>query len=124
MPLPHLLLKTFVMPEDLNPLGTAFGGHIMGELDKAGASLARRTAKLPIMLVGVTDLCFKAPFLPADELIVYGDVARVGNTSITIRLEAHAVNPLTQRDMVAATALYTYVAIDLKTHQPQPIAKA
>lgn len=119
---PELLLRTFIMPEDLNNLGTAFGGHILSILDMAGASLARREAHSNIVLVAVNDVHFKAPFYPADEIVVYGEVKKIGTTSIQITLAAHAVNPVRGRDALAATAEYVYVAIDDQL-QPRPVKR-
>lgn len=108
----ELLLKTFIRPEDLNYLGTAFGGHIMGILDMAGASLARREANSNIMLVAVNSIQFKAPFMPGDEIEVQGLVKKIGDTSIVITLEGYASNPVHQRRTLAVTGEYVFVAID------------
>ena len=119
---PELLLKTFIRPEDLNYLGTAFGGHIMGILDMAGASLARREANSNIMLVAVNGIQFKAPFMPGDEIEVMGMVKKIGNTSIITALEGYATNPVHQRRTLAVTGEYVFVAID-DNFQPRSVKR-
>lgn len=119
---PELLLKTFIGPEDLNHLGTAFGGHLMGVLDMAGASLARREANSNVMLVAVNNIQFKAPFMPGDEVEVFGQVNKVGNTSIVTGLEGYAVNPVQNRRALALVGEYVFVAIDDQL-QPRPIKR-
>lgn len=119
---PELLLKTFIAPEDLNYLGTAFGGHIMGTLDMAGASLARREAASNIMLVAVNNIQFKAPFMPGDEIEVRGYVKSIGTTSIVTALEGYACNPVHGRRELAVTGEYVFVAID-DNLQPRPVKR-
>jgi len=122
MSYPEPLLKTFIGPEDLNHLGTAFGGHLMGVLDMAGASLARRTANSNVMLVAVNNIQFKAPFIPGDEIEILGQVGKIGNTSITAVLEGYATNPVTGRRILALTGEYVFVAIDDQL-QPRPVKR-
>ena len=40
----ELMLRTFAFPADANPAGDIFGGWLLGQMDIAGASLARRRA--------------------------------------------------------------------------------
>lgn len=108
----ELLLKTFIGPEDLNHIGTAFGGHLMGVLDMAGASLARRHAHSNVMLVAVNNIQFKAPFLPGDEIEVWGEVTKLGTTSLVTRLEGYALNPVLGRRILALSGEYVFVAIN------------
>src|SRR5579871_3545721 len=85
-----LALKTLMMPADINPQGTIFGGVILSNLDLAGSVAAHheiRQAGWPrhqIMLVGMDRVAFHRPVLVGDVVSFWGSLKRVGRTSITI----------------------------------------
>ena len=45
-------------------------------------------------------------------LKVYGDVDKIGNTSITIKLEARVYNPLNRKESLVCKTNVTFVRID------------
>ena len=118
-PQPHgnLLLRTLAMPADTNPNGDIFGGWIVSQMDIAGGILAKETAQGRVVTVAVDRIQFIRPVKVGDVVCCYGEVERIGTTSITIKLEVW-VNPVLreeERDSArfrVTEATFTYVAID------------
>ena len=62
----------------------------MAQVDLAGAVLPSRIAKGRIATVAVNQFIFKQPVSIGDLLSFYAKVERVGQTSITVRVEVYA----------------------------------
>lgn len=118
----NLVLRTYVMPKDLNYNGTLFGGVMLSWIDEAGAIAAVRRANSRVALLKVTDTLFPKPALPGDIISFYAKVSRVGKTSLDVTLEIWRENIFNKEDEqnVAATATCTYVALD-NDMKPHPV---
>ena len=113
---PHgnLTIRTLAMPADTNPAGDIFGGWVMSQMDIAGAIAAIERAKGRVVTAAVEAMTFIAPVKVGDVLCVYTTIERVGNTSITIAMEAWARrNRLADRVKVTE-GRFVYVALDDK----------
>jgi acyl-CoA thioesterase YciA len=109
----QLVMRVMPMPADANANGDVFGGWIMAQVDLAGAVLPARIAKGRIATVAVNQFVFKQPVSIGDLLSFYAKVERVGNTSITVRVEVYAErNPANLQVVKVTEANLTYVAID------------
>jgi len=85
----------------------------MAQVDLAGSVLPSRIAKGRITTVAVNQFVFKQPVSIGDLLSFYATVERVGNTSITVRVEVYAErNPADVQVVKVTEANLTYVAID------------
>ncbi|MDO5059490.1 MAG: acyl-CoA thioesterase [Neisseria sp.] len=123
LPTTGAVLRAYPMPADTNTLGKIFGGWIMSQFDVAGALVAVEAAKGPMVTVAVDKMVFYIPVNVGDVASCYGEIVRIGNTSITVRVQMWTKKP-TQSDSeqkLAAEALYTYVAID-ENGQPRSVA--
>ena len=106
-------LRVMTMPADANQNGDIFGGWIMSHVDIAGGVLAGRTARGRVATVAVKEFIFKQPVQVGDVLSFYADMVRIGNTSITVRVEVYAERRPSDPKVVKVTeATLTYVAID------------
>tara|TARA_R110002020_G_scaffold57341_14_gene157960 strand:+ start:235 stop:621 length:387 start_codon:yes stop_codon:yes gene_type:complete len=106
-----LTIRTLAMPADTNPAGDIFGGWVMSQMDIAGAIAAVERSKGRVVTVAVEAMTFIAPVKVGDVLCVYTSIERVGNTSITVALEAWA-----RRDRIAdrvkvTDGRFVYVAL-------------
>ena len=111
---PHgtLTIRTLAMPSDTNPSGDIFGGWVLSQMDIAGAIAAIERAKGRVVTVAVEAMTFISPVKVGDILCVYTSIERVGNTSITIAMEAWARrNRLADRVKVTE-GRFVYVALD------------
>ena len=75
------------MPADTNPYGGVFGGWLMSQMALGAGSFASRTGQGRANVVAATDFVFPAAMAVGDELSVFCEILREGNTSITIAAE-------------------------------------
>ncbi|MBM7456607.1 acyl-CoA thioesterase YciA [Oceanisphaera litoralis] len=111
----ELLLRTMAMPADTNANGDIFGGWIMSQMDLGGSLLANEIALGRVCTVAVGDMTFVRPVQVGDVVCCYGDVVKVGRSSITINVEVW-VKPVLVPEAGpryrVAGAQIVYVAID------------
>lgn len=108
-------LKIIPMLSDSNPNGDIFGGWILSQMDLAGASRAYQYVAGRIVTVGVEAMSFHKPVLLGDEVSFYTQIFKVGQSSITIRIESWALRHTFGRNyeyIKVTEGLYTYVHID------------
>ena len=119
----ELALRVIPMPSDANFNGDIFGGWIMAQVDLAGSVLPVRIAKGRVATVAVNQFIFKQPVSIGDLLSFYATVERIGNTSITVRVEVYAErNPADIQVVKVTEANLTYVAID-KDGKPRQVPR-
>lgn len=107
----ELMLRTFAFPADANPAGDIFGGWLLGQMDIAGASLARRRAHGRVATVAVAQMTFRLPVFVGDEVSCYCEIAKVGVTSVTVQVEAWARRHDDSGTVKVTEGTFTYVAI-------------
>ena len=93
--------------------GNLFGGIMLSWLDEAGGAYAGQCCDTPRMVtLKLSETVFKKPVRPGHLIKIYGKVVNIGNTTITIKLEArrHSVYNGTQKS-VCETEI-TYVRVD------------
>tara|TARA_R100000008_G_C3581059_1_gene168547 strand:+ start:437 stop:868 length:432 start_codon:yes stop_codon:yes gene_type:complete len=93
--------------------GNLFGGIMLSWLDEAGGAFAGQCCDTPRMVtLKLSETVFKKPVRPGHLIKIYGKVVKMGNTTVTIKLEArrHSVYNGTQKS-VCETEI-TYVRVD------------
>jgi acyl-CoA thioesterase YciA len=119
----ELVLKVIPMPADCNANGDIFGGWVMAQVDLAGSVVPARYTMGRMATVAVNEFIFKQPVRVGDILSFFSEISRIGNTSVTVRVEVYAERFRSQGRYVKVTeASLTYVAID-EHGKPQPIPK-
>ena len=109
----ELVLKVIPMPADCNANGDIFGGWVMAQVDLAGAVLPARYVNGRLATVAVNEFVFKQPVKVGDILSFFSTINRIGNTSITVKVEVFAERFTLQGTYLKVTeAMVTYVAID------------
>ena len=116
IPKGQLLTRTLSMTSDCNANGDIFGGWIMSQMDIAGGILAKEVAQGRVATISVDGMTFHKPVAVGDVVCCYGSCTRIGNSSMTIKLEIW-VKPLINAPKVnyryiVTEATFTYVAID------------
>ncbi|MBK6393925.1 MAG: acyl-CoA thioesterase [Betaproteobacteria bacterium] len=118
------VLRVVPMPADVNQHGDIFGGWIMSQVDVAGGIVAARRARGRVATVAVNQFTFKQPVSIGDLVTFYGDIARVGRTSVTIDVEVFAQrNPDDLVTVKVTEASLTYVAVG-EDGRPRPLPPA
>ena len=98
---------------DIGVHGNLFGGTMLGWLDEAGAAFACQMCDTPRMVtVKMSEALFKKPIRPGHLIKFYGEVVRIGLTSISIKLEARRHSPYNGSQVLAAACNLVFVRID------------
>lgn len=119
----ELVLRVVPMPADTNGNGDIFGGWVMAQVDMAGSILPARLTRGRIATVAVNEFVFKQPVRVGDLLSLFASVTRIGNTSVTIKVEVYAERLSAQGQYLKVTeASLTYVAID-DQGRPRPFPR-
>ena len=101
--------------------GNLFGGVMLSWLDEAGAAFTAQVCGSPRMVTKcISEVVFNKPVRPGQIIKIYGDVIKIGTTSITTQLEArrHSVVNGSQRSVCSVEM--TFVRID-GDGEPVPI---
>jgi acyl-CoA thioesterase YciA len=121
------VIRIIPMPQDTNPNGDIFGGWIMSHVDLAGSVVAVQRIRGRMATVAVNSFTFKQPVYVGDLVSFYGEIIKVGRTSVSVGIEVYAERRMIGSyagEVVKVTeANLTYVAIDDK-RRPRPIAPA
>lgn len=112
-----------IKKSDLGFHANLFGGKLLAWLDAAAAAFAMETCDTPRMVTIKIDECvFKKPAKEGQMIKIYGEVVKVGNTSIELYLEARAHNVYSGNQTVILSTNITFVRID-ENGDPIPIAE-
>ena len=101
-----------VFPNDLNPLGTLFGGRVLEEADLVSAVVAQRHAGRPCITLGIDSVRFLAPARHGDVLVFQASVNRVWKTSMEVGVKVWAEDIRTLARRHIFSAFFTLVGVD------------
>lgn len=108
------LLNTHpVKKSDLGFHGNLFGGKLLAWLDASAAGYAAQCCDSPRMVTISIDKCvFKRPAKEGQLIKIYGSIKDIGNTSITLNLEARSHNVYDGRQAIVLSTYITFVRVD------------
>lgn len=115
-------LRAIAMPADTNPHGDIFGGWLLCQMDLAGLSIATRAAKGRVVTVAITGMAFHRPVCVGDEVSCFGSLEKVGNTSLTLKIESWVRRGVSGDQIKVTEGFFTYVAVTADG-QPRPVPK-
>jgi acyl-CoA thioesterase YciA len=102
-----------IKKSDLGFHGNLFGGKLLSILDSAAAGYAMQLCDNPRMVTVSIDKCFfEKPAKEGQLLKIYGHPTNLGNTSITLYMEARAHNVYTGKQIVVLRTNIKFVRID------------
>ena len=111
-----------IKKSDLGFHGNLFGGSLLKWIDSAAAGYAMQLCDTPRMVTVSIDKCnFEKPAKENQLLKIYGYPSKVGNTSITIYMEARSHNVYTGNQELVLKTNITFVRID-EGGSPIPIS--
>ncbi len=111
------------MTQNIGVHGNLFGGTLLAWIDEAAAAYATEYCHTPNMItLKVAEMIFKKPIKAGQHLRIYGAVEAMGNTSITLRIEARKYNLYSGGEEVVCTTNITFVRID-EDGTPTPIGE-
>jgi len=106
------IVRTVPHPSDMNGNGDIFGGWVLSQMDTAGGAMAGRVAKGRVATVAITAMTFVEPIKVGDLVSIYGEVAKIGRSSITIALETVVQRRLDPTPIQVTHGTFVFVAID------------
>ena len=112
-----------IKKSDLGFHSNLFGGKLLAWLDAAGAAYAMEVADTPRMVTVKIDECiFKKPAKEGQLIKIYGKVVGIGNTSLTLYIEARAHSVYSGSQSVILSTNIKFVRID-ENGDPIPISE-
>jgi uncharacterized protein (TIGR00369 family) len=108
----RVTLSALMGPQDANPQGNVHGGIIMKMADEAGALAAMRHARIPVVTVAIDSMTFVEPIYVGDLVQCNAELTYAGRTSMEVRVEVKAENPLNGISRTTNVAYMVYVALD------------
>lgn len=115
-----LVSRTIAVPADTNPWGDIFGGWILSLMDIAAGSIAARLAKGSIATKAINNVTFDTPIFVGDEVSVYAEVEKIGNTSITLNIYVSIKRKGQNEEMHAVKGTFIMVALN-ENRRPRPV---
>lgn len=116
-------IRVSLLPRDTNPNGTIFGGVILSYIDQAGAIEARLHGAGRVVTVAMEKVVFHEPVHVGDLASFYGELVRLGRTSVTVKVVVEVTGPGAQPLARRVTeAEITYVNVD-EAGRPVPIPR-
>lgn len=106
------VIRTAPMPSDCNNNGDIFGGWVLSQMDMAGGIMAARRAKGRTVTVAVEAMTFHQPIKVGDVVSIYGEIERVGRTSVAVKLTTIVTRKLDPEEIKVTEGIYVFVAID------------
>jgi acyl-CoA hydrolase len=119
-------LHTFtVFPEDLNYLGSLFGGKLLAEMDVAAVKPVRRILYGSpcdgAVTASMDKVDFKRPAYLGDIIELHASIVNMGRTSIDVAVQ---VSREDQTGNVATICEAQFTFVSLKDHEPYPHGQA
>lgn len=108
----RVTLSVVMGPQDTNSLGNVHGGVIMRLIDEAGGFASMRHAGRPAVTVAVDSITFMHPINVGMLVMFNAELTYVGRTSMEVRVEVIAENPLEGTSKISNTAYLVFVALD------------
>jgi len=108
------LLNTHpIKKSDLGFHGNLFGGKLLAWIDAAAAGYSMQLCDTPRMVTVSIDKCFfEKPAKEGQLLKIYGKPSKLGNTSVTLYMEARAHSVYTGNQTVILKTNIRFVSID------------
>ena len=102
-----------IKKSDLGFHGNLFGGTLLKFIDSAAAGYAMQLCDTPRMVTVSIDKClFEKPAKEGQLLKIYGSPSSLGNTSVTLYMEARAHNVYTGNQIIVLRTNIKFVRID------------
>jgi acyl-CoA thioesterase YciA len=121
----YLAIQVVMMPAQINPQGTIFGGVLLSHIDVAGAIGARREVVRAggppptLVTVALNRVEFKQAVLVGDVVRFLTRPVRIGRTSITMHVQVEAERAGATLQVTEAEVVY--VGIDPRTPERRPL---
>ncbi len=108
-----LLTQKLCMLRDIGIHGNLFGGTMISWIDEAAATYAAQICHTPNMVtVKIEEIVFQKAVKAGQQIKIYAEVEKVGNTSIALSVEAKRYNVYSTEEIVVCSTRIVFVRID------------
>ncbi|MEX2231079.1 MAG: acyl-CoA thioesterase [Cyclobacteriaceae bacterium] len=107
-----------VFPNTTNHYDTLFGGTAMHLMDEVAFITATRFSRLKMVTVSSDRIDFKKPIPHGTIIELIGQVVKVGNTSLIVKVDIYVEQMYSDNREIAVSGTFTLVALD---DQKQPV---
>jgi len=104
-------MTELVMPQEINPLGSVFGGWVMSLIDRAAAMAAMRHCRGPVATASVDSIDFLAPMSLGHIVRLSAFLTQVFHTSLEVEVEVHSEDSRTGERVKTCSAFLTMVCL-------------
>ncbi|MAF43132.1 MAG: acyl-CoA thioesterase [Parcubacteria group bacterium] len=109
----ELISTHFVKKSEVGYHGNLFGGVMLAWIDEAAAAFAAQVADTPRMVTKhIAALTFEKPVRPGQIIKIYGEVDRIGKTSLTLNMEVRRHSVYNGTQCTTVRTKMTFVRID------------
>lgn len=115
-----LSVRTIASPKDANATGDISAGWLVSQMDMAASNMATNTSHGRVTNVSIETLHFHKPVYIGDEVSIYTEVQRMGNSSMHVKVEAVVKRGFSDEIINVTEGVFVYVAID-KDYTPRSI---
>lgn len=105
-------MMQIVFPNQVNHVGTLFGGHALEWMDMAASIAATRYTRCTVVTVASDKIEFKIPVKVGELIDLVAAVERVGKTSLTVDVKMFSEILLTGERKLCTEGKFTMVAVD------------
>ena len=112
-----------VFPNQVNPLGTLFGGVVLQWMDINASVACVRFCRQASVTASTEPVDFRNPIYVGEIVEVKSRVAWTGRTSMIVRSEVHGENPITGERRLCTIGHLNFVAIG-EDGRPTPVPTA
>ena len=119
----QLITTHICMGRDVGIHGNAFGGVILAWIDEAAGAFAGQCCDTQMLVTkSISKVNFERPVRPGQIIKVYGEVERVGNTSITLNIDVRRHSVYNGSQKTVCSTNITFVCID-DAGEPAPLSQ-
>jgi acyl-CoA thioesterase YciA len=109
----ELISTKICKTSDIGINNNLFGGTMLSWLDEAGGTMASSVCCTPQMItLKIDEVLFKKPVKVNEHIRIYGQVVRVGHTSLALYLEARRFNFQSHDEETVCSTRAIFVRID------------
>lgn len=105
-------LRTVALPRDANASGDIFGGWTLSQMDLAGGTFAAAHSGKRVVTARIDAVEFLKPVSVGDDVSVFCELEREGDTSITVGIEVWARARTGDAPHKVTEGVFRYVVVD------------
>ncbi len=105
-------MTEILLPNQTNTLGRALGGTVLHWMDICAAIASMRFAGKQCVTASMDHVDFVSPIDLGEVAVIEGYVFETGTTSLEVRVDVRAEDPIGGDRRLATVSFFTFVALD------------